>query len=168
MLHAGTSVIPFTVDPLGSLGPTAHILLVGTNFEPLPNLPANLTFSQPQATLAYRQYQSLPKGILNLATSNWKATRSKTLDSQAKAFTPTVWARQSLGLNLVSALATHLHRALHKINQASAKAVTTRTRALGIPFRPFHASTPYTILDPCPGLASSRSQLLRLSSTPHS
>ena len=109
------------MDPLGGLGPTAHALLFGTDFEPPPNLPVNLTFSQPQATLAYRQYQSLPKGILNLATSNWKATRSKTLDSQAKAFTPTVWARQSLGLNLVSALATHLHRALHKVNQASAK-----------------------------------------------
>ena len=148
MLHAGTTIVPFSVDPLGGLGPTAHALLFGTQFDPPPPLPKGLSFQLPHANLAYQQYKSLPTGILNLATSNWIKSCPKTLDPEIKAFTPTKWARQSLGLNLVTALAKHLHRALHKVRQASAQATHTRTRALGIPFR---ASTPHTILDPCPG-----------------
>ena len=92
-------------------------------------------------------YKSLPGSLLPRATSNWLQGKP-TLDPLIRAFTPTRWASQCLGLNLVTALATHLTTSLSKIDAAQSRSFTTRSRVIGSSFR---TSRPSTILDPCPG-----------------
>ena len=72
---------------------------------------------------------------------------TSTLDPFVRAFTPTRWASQCLGLNLVTALATHLTTSLSKIDAAQSQSLT-RSRVIGFSFR---TSRPSPILDPCPG-----------------
>lgn len=147
MLDAGAAVAPFNVDPLGDLGPTAHSLLFGKHNCPLPSRPTHISFAHPHAHRNCCLCKSLPGSLLPRATSNWLKSKP-TLDSLVRAFTPTGWASQCLGLNPVTALSTHLNVSPSKISAAQSQSLTTRSHVIGLPFRTIQ---PSPILDPCPG-----------------
>lgn len=100
------------------------------------------------ALQAHNQFLALPTGLVPTASHNWKLQLQQDNDRTHRPFTPLAWARHCLGLNLVSALSSHVHRALAVVRR---KARTPRTRPLHVLGNQYFTTQPYNILDPCPG-----------------
>jgi hypothetical protein len=100
---------PFTVDPLGTLGPMANTLLHGD-----ATLDDPKALSLPQDSLVAHTRANAPdsiRGILPKANDRWKRTNGDRWFAPAyQHILPGQWAQQVLHLNITSALATHLLR----------------------------------------------------------
>ena len=111
---SNTVLLPFSVDPLGGLGPSATWFLAG--MQPASDLPT-LTFQSPTAQQAYNNAISdaAPHGILRQADKNWNHTSSHLpFGSTYHGWFPSTWARQTLGANINHAFASHIYHGMHK------------------------------------------------------
>jgi hypothetical protein len=123
-------LLPFTLDHLGGLGSFATTFLFGdptTAIIPtassIPKWTPQSFFRNPDAYLLYlRTIERCPKNILHSANHNWNmgAQTRRPFGSTYHTATPSSWAIQTLGLNLVKALAHHCHYSMGKISQHAA------------------------------------------------
>ncbi len=110
--HHRILLIPFSVDPLGGLGPLAHSFLYHSAY---PGPPLERHFSHPSAALAYSNAtgpNSL-SGLLPYANKHWSSSNPDCwFTSTYFCPTPTTWAHQILGLNCLSAFTAHLRTSI--------------------------------------------------------
>jgi hypothetical protein len=125
-LHAHNIILlPFTIDHLGGLGPFATTFLFGNLHNaiipaagPLPTWTPQSFPKNPDAYLLYRRtIENCPSNLLSLASHNWNlgAQVTRPFGSTYHTATPTSWALQTLGLNMVKALAHHCHNTIEKL-----------------------------------------------------
>ena len=107
LCQQGLFYMPFTVDPFGGMGHSAHQLLHGSLApSPFKCSPDDLPRAKPHTKAMLQRLQSLPRGLLSKASD---ATTSSATD---KIFTPAKWAQQCFGLYVNSAMTTHIHTCL--------------------------------------------------------
>jgi hypothetical protein len=105
------SLLPFTIDPHGGLGPFATSFLFRAT--PTPKLPHLCPTAHAAHTLASGPStlcSLLPRANASWTTNNYKRLFGKTYRTP----TPGAWARQLLGINF-------LHGAFQHFSQATAK-----------------------------------------------
>ena len=111
LTSAGTSILPFSVDPFGGLGPFATSLL----FRSTPT-PAALSLS-PTASSAHAFACSPFKvcAMLPKADNQWQVLHPRRLYGKSfRTPSPSTWAKQLLGLNFILASAKYYTLALSK------------------------------------------------------
>jgi hypothetical protein len=123
-------LLPFTIDHLGGLGSFATNFLFGeptTAIIPTASSPPKWTPQSfprnPDAYLLYlRTLEKCPTNILHSANHNWNmgAQVKRPFGSTYHTATPSAWAIQTLGLNLVKALAHHCYNTTEKISHHAA------------------------------------------------
>jgi len=102
-------ILPFTVDHLGALGPSASALLdKATVSAPLPDLDES-DFRFPAAFQAYTTTTGsvAATDLLPRADALWTAHTSDWFGPTYHTTTPGQWARKTLGLNICTHLAAH-------------------------------------------------------------
>jgi hypothetical protein len=126
LIHNLTSqaiaISPFTLDPLGGLGPFATSLL----FRSLPTPPA------PTLSVTAKAAHTLSSGgpakvsaILAKADSKWHSLYTTHLFGKAfRTPTPSSWAKQLLGLNFILATSKHFHTSMLKHNKLAIQSLT--------------------------------------------
>jgi hypothetical protein len=152
-------LLPIMIDHLGGLGPFATTFFFGTlptavipSAAPIPSWTPFTFPNNPDAYLLFRRtLEQCPTNILSSATHNWNlgTPTKRPFGSTYHTATPSSWAIQTLGLNMVKALAHHCHNAMEKI--------THHTQAR----RPLYNKTQIFF----PTAASPPSHLLRVSDT---
>ena len=133
-------LLPFTIDPFGGLGPSAHNFLFGTHPKPQYTLTLAGRRPAPHTHLLYTQLQSAPTALLP------KATKAAHLPPDPTSYTPAKWAHQALGLNLSIALARHIHTATISLSTTTHSQAPNTYVGTSFPTR----TLPPTILDPLP------------------
>jgi hypothetical protein len=111
--------------PVGGIGPFATNFLFGTNPKtlvttaaPSPEWSPQSFPHNPDAYLLYqRTLADAPKNVLSQADFHWHlgSQQYRTYGSTYHSATPSAWATQTLGLNLIQGLAHHCHNAIEKI-----------------------------------------------------
>jgi hypothetical protein len=109
-------LLPFTVDHLGGLGYLAHCFLFDPDRAPTPR-PPHLSFTpqdftHPHANTAYSALLKAPAHLLAHANKEWALSAVSRFGETHHTATPQRWATQCLGLNLSTALSTHVLRAI--------------------------------------------------------
>jgi hypothetical protein len=110
LVHSNITLLPFTIDPLGGLGPFASRFLFSSSQLPLPTWTIHSFPTNPLAyDLVQRLHQFSPTNISDHATRNWQSGQPVPLrfGHSHNSFTPTQWITQTLALNISTALATH-------------------------------------------------------------
>jgi hypothetical protein len=118
-------LLPVTFDPLGGIGSFATEFFFGTPKEPpLIHSNSSPTWSpqsfphNPDAYLLYqRTATQAPKNILSRADFHWfnGSHQNRPYGPTYHTASPSAWATQTLGLNLIQGLAQHCHNAIEKI-----------------------------------------------------
>ena len=142
LLSEGILLLPFTIDPFGGLGPSAHKFLFGKTPKPPFTLCLTGRRPAPHTRLLYAQLQAAPTALLT------KATKAANLPADPTTYTPAKWAHQALGLNLSIALAKHIHTAI--VNLSTPQHNQAPNTYVGTTF--ITRTLPPTILDPLPPL----------------
>jgi len=133
LLSHQVALLPFSVDHLGGLGSFAHHFLFGKkppdySCAAPPSWGPDNFRTHPTALLLAQQVTTLP-AILPQADTEW-ASRGR-FGSTSHTNTPSQWAIQALGLNISTALATHLYSSIANLLR-------------------HHPSPKRTLLDPVP------------------
>jgi hypothetical protein len=125
LLSRNVSLLPITFDHLGGIGPFATNFFFGlsshaaiTTAAPLPNWSPQSFPHNPDAYLLYKKTLSQsPHSILTTADHFWihGNQQQRSFGSTYHTATPSSWATQTLGLNLVKGLASHCHNTIEKI-----------------------------------------------------
>jgi hypothetical protein len=158
-LHAHNIILlPITIDHLGGLGPFATSFFFGTHTTatitasaPFPNWSPQSFPNNPDAYFLYQRTLShCPKNILSRATQNWQAgiQTSRPFGSTYHTATPSQWAIQTLGLNLIKGLAHHCQNAIQKLihHEQSRRPIYKQLAQTSSPY-PTHALL--RVSDPC-------------------
>ena len=133
-------LLPFTMDPHGGLGYSAHKFLYGNN----PKCPYKYSIGprpQPHTQQLYTLLQSAPKGLLN------KATQAAEHNPLTTSYSPTRWAHHMLSLNITTALAKH---ALSSINILTSPTPPLPADLVYIGIQYPQQALPPAVLNPCP------------------
>jgi hypothetical protein len=104
---------PFTVDPIGQIGPMACTLLHGHETIPDPKAAT----MQPASQLAHARATATNSicGILPIANARWKQTKGdRWFAPSYQHMLPGQWATQVLHLNITTSLAAHILRCSQK------------------------------------------------------
>ena len=114
LLRTNRVLIPVAISPYGRWGPMFHKFLFGTMSEEPPNFYA----TRAKARQMYERATSYPTpiGIIPLATSTWKAEKSKSQHFYGHSYTaptPKEWLLGKLGLAISNSIAIHLRDAKH-------------------------------------------------------
>jgi hypothetical protein len=123
----GIYLIPFTIDHYGGLGYFANRFLYGHSHKNghtvVPKPPwattNHLAFPHRPASDAYSFALLSPQGLLPAADANWLEHKNTHFGHSYHSHTPSQWATQLLGINIVHAFATHLARGLASLNHTS-------------------------------------------------
>ena len=146
LLQAGIILLPFTVDPFGSLGHFAHAFLYGSTNRPPPPPPPNwVSTLSTHATTAYNQLCAAPRGLLPSATLHYCPKPSPALTQPPMS--PGRWAHQTLALNLSASIALHVQRSLSNAFRSLYNSGSQPQSVLAQPLRMSHMPT---CLDPFP------------------
>lgn len=115
------TLLPYTVDDLGGLGPLSIPFLFHPTRSPITHAPPitaaeMLHFTNPESLLCFhRTLNSTNLHIADHATRIWKVSQPITpFGNTHHSFTPTQWAMQALSLNISHALANALTTALQE------------------------------------------------------
>jgi hypothetical protein len=125
LLTHNVILLPMTFDHLGGIGSFTTEFLFGSSqhqminaSNPAPNWSPQAFQHNPDAYLVYqRTTTQAPKNILSRADFHWfhGSRQSQTYGLTYHTASPSAWATQTLGLNLVQGLAQHCHNAIEKI-----------------------------------------------------
>ena len=140
---------PFTVDPLGKLGPMARTLLQGDNTIEDPKA-AKLP---PDSLIAHTRANAPDsiRGIFPKANARWTRTNGdRWFAPHYQHILPSQWALQVLHLNITSALATHLLRCSQPGKKKFKSCRRPYTRGQNSLHRDFATSEPRTNQNPVP------------------
>jgi hypothetical protein len=135
------TLLPFTVDHLGGLGPLSIPFLFHPKRSPITHAPPitadMLSLSNDQSLYTFdRAVDSTNLHIADKATQIWKINHPKTpFGNTHHTFTPTQWAMQALSLNISHALANAITTALQEQPTSTTRPPTT-----------FRGPTPYAFL----------------------
>ena len=114
LLRRNVILVPFTVDPFGSLGPLARRLLLGN--QKSPDIPDYREFLRrchllPGAArmLTHTTSTDYPTGALHKANQAWRASEgNRWFGTTYYDSTPATWAQSTLGSAIVTNLAKHI------------------------------------------------------------
>ena len=111
------TLLPFTVDHLGGLGPMALSFLFDQDTSPLPFPPPlqhdTLAFNNQASSTAYLNALNSPVALASKASSAWKQLYpTHRFGKTYHTHTPSQWALQALSLNVSLALAHSLQTAI--------------------------------------------------------
>jgi hypothetical protein len=113
--ESNTLLIPFIVDPFGSLGPIANHFLFGLRPDPAPD-PLHF-HSAATSQEAYNNTMSpaAPTGLSHHANQYWSRNLPHlSFGNTYHSWFPTNWIRQTLGANINLTFAQHLYGCIHK------------------------------------------------------
>lgn len=129
---SNTALTPFTVDPLGGLGPLASRFLCGTASDPPP---PTLSFRRcaPQQACNNATSAASPSAALRHADKSWSHNSSRLpFGATCHSWLPSTWARQILGANINSAFSEFMCHCMHRPTQSTpAPAACAHPLALG-------------------------------------
>jgi hypothetical protein len=143
LLSRNVTIVPITFDHLGGTGPFAVNFFYGlstnnmiTPVAPLPQWSPQSFPRNPDAYLLYKRTLSQsPKNVFTTADHFWRQGNpyQRSFGSTYHTATPSSWATQTLGLNLVKGLAQHCHNTIEKIiHHAQTQRITYKRSHLQI------------------------------------
>jgi hypothetical protein len=125
LLTHNVIILPMTFDHLGGIGSFAADFFFGTSHQttinasgPNPEWSPQSFPHNPDAYLLYqRTTTQAPKNILSRADFHWfqGSQQYRTYGPTYHTASPSAWATQTLGLNVVQGLAQHCHNSIEKI-----------------------------------------------------
>jgi hypothetical protein len=153
-------LLPFTIDHLGGLGPFATTFFFGDLAS--ATIPSAGSFpiwtpqsfpKNPDAYLLYRRtIDHCPKDILHSANHHWNsgAQVKRPFGSTYHTATPSLWAIQTLGLNIVKALSHHCQTTIAKIqNNAATQRPLYKNSQISFPTAASPTYKPLRVTDTC-------------------
>ena len=117
------ALIPFTIDHLGGIGPSAHSFLFHPRSAPFPPPPPHPPNNRlrPIHPLTRARAESTHLHLLTKATQQWSSPTisQRSIGSTYHSQSPSQWALQMLSVNFCHAFSSHLKHALHRARHVS-------------------------------------------------